>query len=227
MNVLIGCEYTGIVSNEFHIRGHSVVSCDLLPLEPHHLSPVLSGDLSPGLSPGQSGALSLVLSSGKSAALSVDRSTGWSHYQGDIFDILPGEFDLAIFFPPCTYLARAQSHLLSDPARLIHHWQAIEFVKRLWSQPIKKIALENPIGFLSTKFMQPTQIVSPNFFGDPYAKDICLWLKNLPTLRSTCIVPATKKVSNHVNSRMTREQRSKIKSKFFPGIAKAMAEQWG
>lgn len=154
------------------------------------------------------------------------------HIVGDIFEYLEYRYkfgykiDKAIFFPPCTYLCRAQAHLLKDPERHIKHLEAIEFVRQLWSQPIEQIAIENPIGFLSTKWQKPNQITTFNNFGDPYSKDICLWLKNLPVLRSTNIVPGTRKVSNHVNSRMSQALKSKIKSKFFPGIAKAMSEQW-
>lgn len=148
------------------------------------------------------------------------------HYTGDVFDLLPGTWDMIIAFPPCTYLCRAQAHLLKSPERYQKDLEAIEFVRRLWLQPADKIAIENPIGFLSTKFLKPSQITSFNNFGDPYSKDICLWLKNLPKLQATNIIQGTKKVSNHVNSRMSQALKSKIKSKFFPGIAKAMAAQW-
>jgi site-specific DNA-cytosine methylase len=186
MNVLIGCEYSGIVRDAFTKKGHYAVSCDLLPTETRGL-----------------------------------------HYQGDIFDLINSQkWDLIIAFPPCTYLCRAQSHLLSDEERFKKHLEAIEFVKKIWASNCDKICIENPIGFLSTKFMKPSQITSFNFFGDPYKKDICLWLKNLPHLQPTNIIEATKKVSNHVNSRMTKEEKNKIKSKFFKGIAEAMAEQW-
>lgn len=150
-----------------------------------------------------------------------------SHYMGDLFDVLDLEiWDLIIAFPPCTYLCRAQAHLLKDPERYIKHLEAVEFVKRISEAKCKRIAIENPIGLLSTVWMPPNQITSFHYFGDPYQKDICLWLKNLPLLKPTNIVKATKKMSNHVNSRMTKEQKNKIKSKFLPGIATAMADQW-
>jgi hypothetical protein len=150
------------------------------------------------------------------------------HYTGDVMDILNNnEWDIVIAFPPCTYICRAQVHLLKDPERMKKHLEAVEFVKKIWAVKCDKVVLENPIGLLSTSWMPPSQIISPNQFGDPYKKDICLWIRGLPLLQSTNIVEGRKKVSNHVNGRMTNEQRSKIKSKFFPGVAKAMAEQWG
>lgn len=149
------------------------------------------------------------------------------HYQGNVEDILYNNtWDAVIGFPPCTFIARAQAHLLKDPERRKKHEQAIRFVKWMWAVKCDKVVLENPIGALSTAWMPPSQIISPNQFGDPYTKDICLWIRGLPLLQSTNLVPGTKKVNNHVNGRMTKEQRSKIKSKFFPGVAAAMAEQW-
>lgn len=188
LNVLIACEYSGIVRDAFTRHGHNATSCDLLPTE----------------------------------------SNG-SHYQGNVLDLIDLDiWDLIVGFPPCTFLCRAQVHRLrSDPARQEKSRLAIEFVKRLYNSKCKRVALENPIGILSTEWQQPNQIVSFHQFGDPYKKDICLWLKGLPLLKPTNIVKPTKTVKNHVNGRMTNEQRSKIKSKFFPGIADAMAAQWG
>ena len=150
------------------------------------------------------------------------------HFTEDIFKTANRRtWDILITFPPCTYLCRAQAHLLKDPERYKKHLKALDFVRRLWELPVSRIAIENPIGFLSTKWRKPDQITSFNNFGDPYKKDICLWLKNLPVLRSTHIVRGTKKTCNHTNSRMSQDLKTKIKSKFLPGIANAMAEQWG
>lgn len=149
------------------------------------------------------------------------------HYQGKVENILHNnKWDMVIAFPPCTYICRAQSHLLKDPERKKKHVAAIAFVEELWSVDCNKMVLENPIGALSTVWKKPSQIISPNQFGDPYSKDICLWIRGLPLLKGTNLVAGTKKVSNHVNGRMTNEERSKIKSRFFPGVAAAMAEQW-
>ena len=110
--------------------------------------------------------------------------------------------------------------------RLHNRILAFEFIKELWSCSIPKIAIENPVGWLNKNWMPPSQITNPKFFGSPYSKEVCLWLKNLPPLIHTCHSPGLKKVSNHVNSRMSQAAKSKIKSKFFPEMAKEMANQW-
>ena len=152
------------------------------------------------------------------------------HFQGSVFDVpgimSPGTFDLMIAHPPCTYLCRAQAHLLVSPDRMQKHYEAIDFVRRLIELPIDMIAIENPIGYLSKAIRPPEQIIYPWQFGDPYRKDVCLWLKNLPPLLHTEYSSGRKSMSNHVNSRMSQALKSKIKSRFFKGIAVAMANQW-
>jgi hypothetical protein len=149
------------------------------------------------------------------------------HYQRNVLELLDMPWDLLVGFPPCTYLCKAQAGLMSSPGRKELQSDAFDFFQKLYSAPIPRIALENPVGYLSTHFRQPDQITSFHHFGDPYQKEICLWLKNLHPLKPTNYVPGSKSVSNHVNSRMSQAQKSKIKSKFFSGIANAMAEQWG
>lgn len=153
---------------------------------------------------------------------------GVTYIQDDVFRVASlDNFDLGVFFPPCTYLAKAQIWMLEkQPERLLKSNLAVQFVKDLYNLPIHCIAIENPIGRLTKQFRPPDQITSPHFYGDNYKKEICLWLKNLPPLLHTEMSPGKKRVSNHVNSRMSQEQKSKIKSKFFKGLAKAMAEQW-
>lgn len=153
---------------------------------------------------------------------------GVTYIQDDVFRVASLDtFDLGVFFPPCTFLAKAQIWMLEKSLdRKEKSNQAVKFVNDLYSLPIPRIAIENPIGRLTKQFRPPDQITSPHFYGDNYKKEICLWLKNLPPLLHTEISPGTKRVSNHVNSRMSQEQKSKIKSKFFKGLAKAMAEQW-
>jgi site-specific DNA-cytosine methylase len=186
MKILVACEYSGIVSDAFRLKGHNVTSCDL------------------------------------DVSLSDN-----NHYQGDVFDIINDGFDMMIAFPPCTYLCKAQYHLLlKNEERKANSEKAIDFVRRLYFSNIKKIAIENPIGILSKKFMQPTQICYSNMFGDPHKKDFCLWLKNLPPLIYTCQNLKCQPVRNHINGRMTQAEKSKIKSKFFPLVAVAMANQW-
>jgi hypothetical protein len=121
--------------------------------------------------------------------------------------------------------------------------KSIDFVKRLWEAPIDKIAIENPIGMLSSSWMKPTQIVQPYFFGDEATKSTCLWLKNLPKLEATDMVSKgerfvwTDKKHGKVKSQpmwyyqalrqaKTKQERQSLRSKTFQGIANAMASQW-
>lgn len=153
-----------------------------------------------------------------------------THYVADVFAVASlDHYDLGIFFPPCTYLCRASMAHVNSPGRKEKTEMSLDFVRRLWSLPIDRIAIENPIGLLSTMWRPPSQIIYPWYYGDNYSKDICLWLKRLPRLNGIPEVkqPAKlRKVSNHVNSRMSQDLKSKIRSKFFPTVAAAMADQW-
>lgn len=110
------------------------------------------------------------------------------HYQGDVFDIINNGFDLMIAHPPCTFLSYAGNGWLNEEKwgekakkRKIDREEGLEFFMRLWRAPIKKIALENPRGY-QMKFIKPSQIIHPYFFGDEHKKTTCLWLNNLPKL---------------------------------------------
>ena len=152
------------------------------------------------------------------------------HIKGDVMEIINDGWDLVIAHPPCTFLAKAGLHkLINDPERQENQRKAIEFVKAIYNCNAPYVAIENPIGALTESWQRPTQIVYPWYWGEPYGKDICLWLKNLPTLKYNYNIKKPEKlksVSNHVNSRMTQAQKSKIKSRFFHSVAEAMADQW-
>jgi hypothetical protein len=155
------------------------------------------------------------------------------HYQGDVRDILDDNWDLLIAFPTCTYLCSSGMHWttrgLRDP-QLTE--DALEFVKLLLDAPIPKIALENPIGCISTRIRKPSQVIHPWQFGHPESKSTCLWLKNLPLLVPTNILP--KPASGRWNNQTPNGQnklgpstdRWKIRSTTYSGIGKAMSEQW-
>lgn len=148
------------------------------------------------------------------------------HIKGDVLALLRDEsFDLMIGFPPCTFLCQAPMHRKS-PGDQVKTAQAYNFFLQLFYSRVKRIGLENPIGWLNTNFRAPDQITSPHKFGSPYRKAFCLWLKNLPPLMEGAMSAGSKSVNNHTNSRMTQEERSKIRSRFFPEVAEAMAEQW-
>ena len=213
MKVLVACEYSGIVRDAFINKGHEAVSCDLLPSE---------SDLG-------------------------------EHYQGDVTDILNDGWDMMIAHPPCTYLSVSgarwyyhpeDKHLPYEqrrphplhPNRRKYQQEALDFVQLLLDAPIDKIAVENPISVISSRIKKPTQIIQPYEYGHPTSKSTCLWLKNLEPLQPTNIVEPIwinvskgKRMSKfHYDTyTLPKEERGKIRSATFPGIAQAMAEQWG
>lgn len=150
------------------------------------------------------------------------------HICGDVLPVLHKfPWSLVIAFPPCTFLAKAGLHHCNKSLdRVRKQSQAVSFVKSIYYCPAPLVAIENPVGHLTKAFRPYDQLIHPYSFGDPYQKEICLWLKGLPPLLPTCMSPGRKSMSNHVNSRMSQEQKSKIKSRFFPGIADAMVSQW-
>jgi len=143
------------------------------------------------------------------------------HIQGDVSKLLDQGWDLAIFHPPCT-------HLAVSGARWFRHKQAeqaeaLDFVRLLLAAPIKRIALENPVSIISSRIRKPDQVIQPYMFGDPYTKTTCLWLKGLAKLVPTDIVEGREQ-------KCWREppgpDRWKNRSRTYPGIASAMADQW-
>lgn len=192
LNILIACEFSGIVREAFKAKGHGVWSCDLLP-----------SDI-----PGQ-------------------------HIQDDVLDYLDGDWDLMIAHPPCTHLAVSGAAWFKNKQK--EQAEALEFVKKLLNAPIPRIALENPIGVISTRIRKPNQIIQPYQFGEPVKKATCLWLKNLPKLKPTNIVEpkiVTLKTGAKFSEwdykiSMNHKERAKLRSITFKGIANAMADQWG
>ena len=156
-----------------------------------------------------------------------------SHYQGDVFDILDDGWDMMIAHPPCTYISNAGArHLypkgVLNQERLLKGLEAKEFFMELYSAAIPKIVIENPIP--STVFDLPkySQIIQPYYFGDPFQKRTCLWLKNVPKLQPTNIVEyaqSTKVPGNWFNK--GGKDRQKNRARTFKAIAAAMARQWG
>lgn len=207
MKVLVACEFSGIVRDAFLARGHDAWSCDILPTE------------SPG-----------------------------PHYQCDVIEILGRGWDLMVGHPPCTYLSYAGIGHWNKPGRKELREDAMMFFIRLMDAPIPKICIENPVGYPSNVFRKPDQIIHPYYFGDGYMKRTCLWLKGLPHLvwsdeddllfrKTTTKKPEAIYVQKHgkqigkkrhfIDAMPGGKDRQKARSKFFPGIAKAMAEQWG
>lgn len=191
MNVLIACEFSGIVRDAFLARGHNAMSCDLLPTEKEG-----------------------------------------PHYRGDVRDILCDYWDLMICHPPCTYLSVAGlQYCVGNPTRQRKRLEAFSFVLELFYSGVQKVCIENPVGYLSTAWQKPTQIVYMNWFGHNARKPTCLWLKNLPKLDATNIVgydtvayPNGRVMSSWYASTKGDKRR---RSLTFWGLADAMATQWG
>jgi site-specific DNA-cytosine methylase len=145
-----------------------------------------------------------------------------NHIQGDVLEILGDGWDLMIAHPPCTHLASSGARWFKD--KFEEQQKALVFVQFLMIAPINKIAIENPIGVISTRITKPSQIIQPWMFGHGETKATCLWLKNLPKLVPTDIVEGREQ---RIWRLPPSENRWKERSRTFPGIAKAMAEQWG
>ena len=203
MNVLIGCEEFGEVRDAFRLLGHDAWSCDLEDVEPQGT---------------------------------------WKNYHlfGDVrwfIDNPPLVWDLLIAFPPCDYLAVSGLHWNKRvPGRAEKTERALEFVAYLMNAPIPRIAIENPVGCISTRIRRPDQIFQPYEFGADASKKTCLWLKNLPPLRPTQYVPprmvdGKPRWSNQTDSGQNRlgpsPSRARERGRTYPGVALAMALQWG
>lgn len=207
MRVLVACEESQAVCIAFRKRGHEAYSCDILPCSGGHPE--------------------------------------W-HLQMDIFEALNlKKWDILIAHPPCTYLTvtgnkwfteqpKRKSGALVGKERIEARNEAIDFFKKLWNADVLKICLENPVGIMSTHFRKPDQIIQPFWFGHPEPKKTCLWLKNLPLLKSTKIVKpeyfiskSGKRLASWYYKPSPSPERQTMRSVTFPEIAKAMAEQWG
>ena len=167
-----------------------------------------------------------------------DTETPGNHIRGDVRSVLygtrSGEWDLIVAHPPCTHLAASGARWW--PNKLEDQAAALSFVFELTQAPCPRIAIENPVGRLNSEFRKPDQIIQPWQFGDPEWKTTCLWLKGLPKLVPTDIVKPDQtrgggKRPGRISSRIHRmgpgPKRQIERSRTFPGIAAAMAEQWG
>ncbi len=195
LRVLVACEYSGTVRDEFIKLGHDAISCDILPSD------------KPG-----------------------------PHYQGDIFHMLCDSrystgFDLIIAHPPCTYLCNSGVRWLynKDGSKNSERWENLSkstrFFNSLLASNSDHICIENPIPHKHANLPAYSQTIQPYEFGHTTSKRTCLWLKGLPELTPTDIVPKENR-SFDIHLASPGPDRWKIRSKTFPGIAKAMAQQW-
>ena len=204
MKVLVACEESQAVCKAFRVRGHEAYSCDILPCSGGH--------------------------------------SEW-HLQQDVLPLLLEKWDMIIAFPPCTYLTVTGNRWFNvdrygDKAikRLKDREFAIDFFMYFANADCDKIAIENPIGIMSTYWRKPDQIINPWQFGEPFEKKTCLWLKGLPLLKPTTIVDIPPRKTFHSGKSMPSwyadlwslplDERARLRSKTFPGIADAMADQW-
>lgn len=205
MKVLVACEESQAVCNEFRKHGHEAYSCDIVPCSGGHPE--------------------------------------W-HFQQDVLPLLKEKWDMIIAFPPCTYLTVTGNRWFNidrygEKAIQRHkdRKEAIDFFMAFANADCERIAIENPVGIMSSEWRKPNQIINPWQFGDGFEKKTCLWLKGLPELIPTNIVeiPPRKKFDSGKSMpswyaelwNLPKEERAKLRSKTFPGIARAMAEQWG
>ena len=143
------------------------------------------------------------------------------HYQLDVLEILSDGWDLMIAHPPCTHLAVSGSRWFD--AKQDEQKAALEFVRRLLDAPIPRIALENPVSVISSRIRPPDQIIQPWQFGHGECKTTCLWLKGLPPLKPTNIVEGREE---RIHRMPPGPNRWRERSRTYPGIAEAMADQW-
>lgn len=148
--------------------------------------------------------------------------TPGNHIQRDVREVFGNGFDLMIAHPPCTHLAGSGARWWPNNAK--EQWDALEFVRELLAAPIEHIALENPVGCIARNVRAADQIIQPWQFGHGETKATCLWLKNLPPLRPTNVVEGREE---RVHRMPPGPNRWAERSRTLPGIAAAMADQWG
>lgn len=161
----------------------------------------------------------------------IETDSSGPHIVGDIRDISLDSFDLLIAHPPCTHLAVSGARYFSGKQDLQE--ESLRFIRWLLDAPVERIALENPVGIISTRIRKPDQIIQPWQFGHPESKKTCLWLQNLPKLVPTNVLslPESGHWANQTPSGQNKlgpsKDRWKLRSRTYEGIAEAMAEQWG
>lgn len=203
MRVLVACEESQEVCKAFRALGHEAYSCDIEPCSGGHPE--------------------------------------W-HLQCDALEIIKMRWDLIIAHPPCTYLTNAGNKWFKAefkerfPDRENQREAAVSFFMAFWNTDCPRVAIENPQGIMSSRFRKPDQYIEPYMFGDAEKKKTGLWLRGLPALTPTEVVEpiiiecasGAREPRWHMETmHLPPKERSKVRSKTFPGIARAMAEQWG
>lgn len=212
MKVLVACEESQRVCIEFRKLGHEAYSCDIEPCSGGHEEWHIQDDV-------------LLLLNGNCKFRTVD---GTEHR-------IDGKWDMIIAHPPCTYLSNAGARFLYPKGvlnedRLKLGLQAKQFFMAIYNANCERIAIENPIPSKVYQLPPYTQTIQPYEYGHPFKKKTCLWLKNLPLLQPTDIIPESNRQSTKIAGNWFNKggkERQKNRAKTFEGVAKAMAEQWG
>ena len=225
MNVLVACEESQRVCIAFRERGHNAFSCDILPCSGGHPEWHIQGDVLKILNPYE-----LPFGGEVIEFRTMDGS-----------DYVIEKWDLIIAHPPCTYLTLAGNKWFKPefadrfPDRQKQRKEAVDFFMAIANADCDKIAIENPVGIMSSRWRKPDQYIEPYMFGDPEKKKTGLWLKGLPLLKPTNIVEPViihcKSGANeprwHMETmHLPKEERSRVRSQTFIGIANAMASKW-
>lgn len=215
MKILIACEESQRTTMEFRRLGHEAYSCDIQDCSGGHPEYHIKGD-----------ALRLI--NGKCYFKTCD---GKRHR-------ISGKWDLIIAHPPCTYLTNCGNAWFNEERygsravkRKVNRLEAAEFFMQFVNADCDKIAIENPVGWMNSHYRKPDQIIQPYQFGEPYAKKTCFWLKGLPNLIPTEVIPMdnvnkTKGKGNWFDCPKGGVSRAKWRSKTFVGVSRAIAEQW-
>ena len=219
MKILVACEESQAVTIELRKLGHEAYSCDIEPCSGGHPEWHIQGDVLP-------------LLNGNCKTTTADSNCL----------VIKGKWDMILAFPPCTYLTVTGNKWFKPeyasrfPTRQQDRERAAEFFMAFTTADCERIAVENPIGVMSTRHRKPDQIVHPYHFGHDTRKATCLWLKGLNPLVPTNVVQP--EIIEYKNGKGTDSrwhietmglppgERSKMRSKTFPGLARAMAEQW-
>lgn len=215
MNILVACEESQAVTIELRELGHNAFSCDILECSGGHPEWHIMNDVTKIL-------------------------TGGTFKTMDGIEHTINKWDMIIAFPPCTYLTvtgnrwfNVEKYGEKALERIKLREEAHDFFMMFANADCDKIAIENPVGYMNSHYRKPDQIIQPYQFGDPFEKKTCLWLKGLPKLQSTNIVepPPRQQLKSGKSmpewySNAPKKDRARIRSKTFPGIAKAMATQW-
>ena len=205
MKILIACEESQTVCRAFRSKGHEAYSCDILECSGGHPE--------------------------------------W-HFRKDVSELLEEKWDMIISFPPCTYLTVTGNRWFNierygekATERHKNRKEAIDFFMLFANANCEKIVIENPVGVMSSLWRKPNQIINPFQFGDPFEKKTCLWIKGVQDLKATNIVKPPPRAEFKSGKTMPawyadawklpKEERAKLRSKTFQGIAGAMADQWG